>query len=259
MAYSVEKLAFGAEANFRFYRNAAENLRRTRRAADREGLRPEIVKRGCSLESRKLPAFYSTTIFQPNTRGEFFNRIGRLLPLRTLLPVVRRHCALPPEYNMGGFLRRYELNAFVSQSAHVNPLEQPLSLAQQDGRDSDVQLIDEAGTKILPDSVRSAANAHIHSVCCVARPVKRLVNTARDEVKCGSAFHPHGRARVMSQDESWNVIGWVVPPPAFPVHVGPGTANRSEHVSSENPGANILEASRSEVVVDPRCATVGAK
>jgi len=28
---------------------------------------------------------------------------------------------------------------------------------------------------------------------------------------------------------------------------------------SENPGANILEAPRSEVVIDPRCATVGAK
>ena len=45
---------------------------------------------------------------------------------------------------MGGFLRRNELNAFVSQSAHVNPLEQSLSPAQQDRRDSDVQLIDEA-------------------------------------------------------------------------------------------------------------------
>src|SRR5712692_11916654 len=181
-------------------------------------------------------------------------------PPTFLLPISPAgHVPLAPEYNMGGFLRRNELNAFVSQSAHVNPLEQSLSPAQQDRRDSDVQLIDEARTKILLDSVRSAANAHIHSVGCVARPVKRLVNTARDEVECRSAFHLDGRARVMSQDESWNVIGWVVPPPAFPVHVGPGTANRSEHVSSENPGANILEAPRSEVVIDPRCATVGAK
>src|SRR5258705_358172 len=117
---------------------------------------------------------------------------------------------LAPEYNMGGFLRRNELNAFVSQSAHVNPLEQSLSPAQQDRRDSDVQLIDEARTKILLDSVRSPANAHIHSVGCVARPVKCLVNTTRDEVECRSAFHLGGRARVMSQDESWNVIVWVV-------------------------------------------------
>src|SRR3984885_8747168 len=105
---------------------------------------------------------------------------------------------LAPEYSMGGFLRRNELNAFVSQSAHVNPLEQSLSPAQQDRRDSNVQLINEARTKILLDSVRSAANAHIHSVGCVARPVKRLVNTARDEVECRSALHPDGRARMMS-------------------------------------------------------------
>lgn len=121
-----------------------------------------------------------------------------------------------------------------------------------DRRDSHVPLIDEAHTKILLDSVRSAANAHIHSVGCVARPAKRLVNTARDEVECRSTFHLDGWAGVMSQDESWNVIGWVVPPPpAFPVHVGPGAANRSEYVSSENPGANILEAPRSEVVIAP--------
>ena len=62
---------------------------------------------------------------------------------------------LAPEYNMGGFLRRNELNAFVSQSAHVNPLEQSLSPAQQDRRDSDVQLIDEAHTKILLDGMTS--------------------------------------------------------------------------------------------------------
>ena len=37
-----------------------------------------------------------------------------------------------PEYNMGGFLRGNELNAFVSQSARVDPLEQSLSPAQQD-------------------------------------------------------------------------------------------------------------------------------
>ena len=30
---------------------------------------------------------------------------------------------MPPKYNMGGFLRRNELNAFVSQSAHVNAVE----------------------------------------------------------------------------------------------------------------------------------------
>jgi len=56
---------------------------------------------------------------------------------------------LAPECNMGGFLRRNELNTFVSQTAHVNPLEQSLSPAQQDRRDGDVQLIDEARAKVF--------------------------------------------------------------------------------------------------------------
>jgi hypothetical protein len=201
-----------------------------------------------------LKRFIGSGPLQPSTFLQRRREHRRLLQLSSgaIAP-------LAPEYNMGGFLRCNELNTFVSQSAHVNPREQSLSPAQQDRRDSDVQFIDEATTKILLDRVRSAANAHIHSVGSVARSVKRLVNAARDEEECRCAFHLDGRPRVMSQDESWNVIGRVVPPPAFPVQVGPRTANRSEHVSSENPGADILEAPRSEVVIDPRCPAVGAK
>jgi hypothetical protein len=103
---------------------------------------------------RKLP-FECTGNFHPVRR----NRLsGVIVPLAT-------------EYNMGGFLRRNELNAFVSLSARVNPLKQSLSPAQQDRRDSDVQLIDEARTKILLDGVGSAANAHIHADGCLARPL----------------------------------------------------------------------------------------
>src|SRR5258705_13419797 len=100
---------------------------------------------------------------------------------------------------MGGFLRRNELNAFVSQSAHVNPLEHSLSPAQQDRRDSDVLLIDEARTKILLDSVRFSSNTHLHSVATLLPPVTLFGNTAPDAVECSAASLPVGRARVMSQ------------------------------------------------------------
>ena len=160
---------------------------------------------------------------------------------------------------MGGFLRCKELNAFVSQSAHVNPLEQSIPRARQNRRDGEVQLINESRTKVLLDGVASAANAHIHSLGCVARSVKRPMDAARDEVECRSAFHLDGRARVVRQYESRNVIGRVVAPPAFPAHVGPGAANRPKHVSAENLGANISEAPRSKAVINRRCATVCAK
>jgi hypothetical protein len=53
-ADSVEKLRFGVEPIFQSSEKTAENPRETRRTAGGERLRPEIVKRGCSLESRKL-------------------------------------------------------------------------------------------------------------------------------------------------------------------------------------------------------------
>ena len=54
---------------------------------------------------------------------------------------------------------------------------------------------------------------------------------------------------MMGQDEDWKVIRWIVPPPAFPVHVRPGTTNGSEHIPPKNPSPNILEATRGEVIV----------
>ncbi len=96
--------------------------------------------------------------------------------MRLYAPVSRKQlldfiASLPPKHHMGGFLRRNELNAFVAQSARVNPLEQSLSPAQQDWRDSEVHLIDEACTQVLLDGVGATTNAHVHSVGCVARPV----------------------------------------------------------------------------------------
>src|SRR6185503_12059646 len=72
-------------------------------------------------------------------------------------------------------------------------------------------------------------------------------------------LHPDGWARVMRHDEDRNMVGRILSPPAVPLHVGPRPANRPEHVPSENPGTNILEAARSEVVIDSRCSTGGAE
>ena len=133
------------------------------------------------------------------------------------------------------------------------------SSTQQDGRDGDMQLINEARTKVLLYGVGPSANAHIHPAGGLARSIQRFVNAARDEMERGITFHLNGRARVMSQDEDWNMVWRVVPPPPFPVHVRPGSANRSEHIPSENPCTDVPEAPRGEVVIDPRSAAVGAK
>src|SRR5580692_10780119 len=149
---------------------------------------------------------------------------------------------------MRGLLRRYEFNAFVSQSPQVNPFEQRFSPAEQDRRDSNVQFLNEALTKILLDCVRPTADPHIHSGS-LACAVERLANASCYEVERGVAFHSMG-ASMMGQDEDWNVIRWIVSPPAFPVCVRPVPTNGSEHVSPKNPGPNILKATGGEVIVN---------
>ena len=120
------------------------------------------------------------------------------------------------EHYVGCLRRRGELDAFVTPGAKVYILKQPLALSQEHRRNSDVQLVKEARTKILPYRVWPTANAHVESLGCVARLVERLVNAPRDEVKRSSAFHLNGWARVMRQNKNGNVIRRVVTPPPFP-------------------------------------------
>ncbi len=93
---------------------------------------------------------------------------------------------------MRGLLRRYEFNAFVSQSPQVNPFEQRFPPAEQDRRDSNVQFINEALTKILLDCVRPTANPHVHSGSGLACTVERLANASCYEVERRVALHLDG-------------------------------------------------------------------
>src|SRR3569832_2735169 len=121
-----------------------------------------------------------------------------------------------------------------------------------------MQLIDEALTKILLDRIRPTADPHVASAGRLACTIESLANASRDEVKRGAAFHLDRWARVMGQDEDWNMIRWIVPPPAFPIHVRPGTTNGSEHIPPKYPGPDILTAARGEVIVNPGRAALHA-
>src|SRR5882762_4443401 len=99
-----------------------------------------------------------------------------------------------------------------------------------------MQFINEALTKILLDRIRSTADPHVQSAGRLACTVESLAYASRDEVERRVAIHLDGWTRMMGQDEDWKVIGWIVPPPAFPVHVRPGTTNRAEHVPPKDPG-----------------------
>jgi hypothetical protein len=107
---------------------------------------------------------------------------------------------------MRGLLRRYEFNAFVSESPQVNPFEQRFSPAEQDRRDSNVQLINEALTNILLDCVRPTADPHVHPGSGLACTGERLANASYYEVERRVAFHLDGGTSMMGQDEDGNVM-----------------------------------------------------
>ncbi len=76
------------------------------------------------------------------------------------------------------------------------------------------------------------------------------LNAVGDETELGASGHLDRRAGVVREHEDRRVIGRLVAPPAFPLLVGPGAADRSEHVPAENPRADVVEALRRHVVVD---------
>ena len=63
---------------------------------------------------------------------------------------------------------------------------------------------------------------------------------------------------MMRQNERRHVIRRLFTPPPFPLLVRPWTAHRSEHVSPEDPGADVVETLRGEIVIDSRFPFVTA-
>lgn len=77
-----------------------------------------------------------------------------------------------------------------------------------------------------------------------------------DEVERGAALHAEGRTHVVREYEHVAVIRGLLAPPALPAVIGPAAAYGPEHVAAEDPGADILDAPRGEVIVGP-CLSAG--
>jgi len=122
-----------------------------------------------------------------------------------------------------------------------------------------VEFIDQSLPEVLPDGRRSPSDANILSVGGLASTFKRDVNPLRNEMKSRAARHHEWRSRMMREDENLRMINRVLPPPSSPALVRPGAAYGPEHISAQNPGADIVEASRSKVVVDADFSVFVAK
>src|SRR5262249_19022633 len=120
----------------------------------------------------------------------------------------------------------------------------------------EVHLVDESGAQVLPDGRDAPSDPHVLAASRLARAVQRLADSPGDEMKRRPALHLHRLSRVVGEHERRHVVRRRLAPPARPGVVGPGAADRSEHVAAEDQRPDVLEASGREPVVDAGGAVV---
>src|SRR5215469_15645295 len=142
------------------------------------------------------------------------------------------------------------LGAAITQLEEVDTGKQALAAAEEHGRERQMDLVDEAGSQILVNRRDTSADLNILALGCFQCFVACEVNPARHKMECRSALHDDRLTRVVRQHEHGHLKWRSLSPPSLPALVGPGSAKRAEHVSSENPRADVLEAPRGKVIVD---------
>src|SRR5439155_11449608 len=115
-----------------------------------------------------------------------------------------------------------------------------------------MQLVNQAGAQILPDSGYAATEADVAAVGCGSRLLPSGVNAFGDKAKLRPSRHPELRPRVMRQHEDGRVIRRLVAPPALPALVRPRASDRTEHVAPKNPGADSGKTLLRDPVIDSR-------
>src|SRR6202171_5248966 len=121
-----------------------------------------------------------------------------------------------------------------------------------------MQLVNEGGAQILPNSGDAATEANVAAARCSARLLQSGVNAFGDKAKLRTSRHSKRRPRVMRQHEDGRVIRRLVAPPALPAVVRPRASDRTEHVAPKNPGADSGKALLRDPVIDSRFAVVMA-
>src|SRR6267378_3772962 len=149
--------------------------------------------------------------------------------------------------------------AVIAELWCVNARKKMFSRAKQSRRNSEVHLVDQACLKILLDRGDTAAEPDILTIGRVHGALKGGVDAIGNEVEGGAAFHGDRCAWVVGEDEHRGVVGRVFAPPSFPIIVWPRAPDGSEHIPSQNPGADIVEAACQELVVNSGGPSILAK
>ncbi len=157
---------------------------------------------------------------------------------------------------MSGLGCRDVFHTPIAELQCVDPAEQGLAGAEQVRRNREVQLVDQTVLQVVTDRRRATSQAYILAVGGFAGTAQRDMNPVRDEVKRRPAGHHDRGPRVMRQHKDRNVVRRVVSPPALPSIAGPDAPDRSEHIATENPRADVPDPAGGEFIVNPSGAAV---
>jgi len=113
-----------------------------------------------------------------------------------------------------------------------------------------VQFVDLIGGEIMADNGHSSANANILIFGRFFGQLQRCLGSVRNEVERSAALHGQRGSCVMRQHKNRRVKGRIVSPPAFPGFILPWTSNRPEHITTNDPGADIVRRLGDELIVD---------
>src|SRR5690606_2638399 len=125
----------------------------------------------------------------------------------------------------------------------VEPVQQPLSPAEQDRDDGQVEPVDQAGTQVLLDGRDSATDPDVQVARGFPGAFQRLVDAAGDKVEGSTVGHLHWFARMVGEHEHRVAERRVLPPPTPPrVARRPRATARAEHVVAHDGGPDAVVA-----------------
>src|SRR3954464_9891012 len=135
----------------------------------------------------------------------------------------------------------------------LDAVEDPLAGAEQDRRDVERELVNDAGTQGLAHSRGAARDVYAALAGRLARLRVSSVEAVGDEVEGRPALHLDRLSSVMGEHEDRRVVRRLGTPPAAPVLI-PLAADRPEHV----PPHDVRAARAHEPVGRRRVGVVGA-
>jgi len=120
-----------------------------------------------------------------------------------------------------------------------------------------MRLIDKSGLKVLTDGCGTAPEPDILAVRGVRGAFQRGVDAIGHEMERRAPLHGDRWPGMMGEDKDRCVIRRVGAPPSLPGLIEPRPSDRPEHVSAQDPCADVGQSSGREVVIDPRRAALG--